>query len=60
MPAALAMTFVFGIVIDRTGNWHLPFIASMALLLVGAWLAYTLDAKVDAHAYVPAAEPIKG
>lgn len=30
----------FGFVIDRTGNWELPFLGSIGLLLFGAILAF--------------------
>jgi sugar phosphate permease len=32
----------FGVIVDKTGNWHLPFYASVALLFVGAVLAFTM------------------
>jgi cyanate permease len=31
---------VFGFVIDKTGNWELPFIGSIGLLFAGAILAF--------------------
>ncbi len=37
--AGMISPIFFGAVIDATGNWNLPFIASLALLLVGAGLA---------------------
>ena len=37
--AGMISPIFFGVVIDATGNWNLPFIASLALLLVGAGLA---------------------
>ena len=40
--AAILSPLAFGIVIDRTGNWHLPFVASVGLLLVGAVLSFTM------------------
>ena len=44
--AQLAMTWrgmlAFGIIIDRTGNWHLPVVGSVGLLLAGAVLAFTM------------------
>ena len=33
---------VAGYVIDKTGNWNLPFIGSIGLLLVGAVLAFAM------------------
>jgi hypothetical protein len=38
---------VFGYAIDLTGSWTLPFLGSMALLLIGAGLALRL--KPDQH-----------
>jgi sugar phosphate permease len=40
--AGILSPLVFGIIIDRTGNWHLPFIGSVGLLLAGALLAFTM------------------
>ena len=37
--AAILSPLTFGIVIDRTGDWHLPFVGSLGLLLAGAVLA---------------------
>jgi sugar phosphate permease len=38
--AAILSPLVFGIIIDRTGNWTLPFLGSIALLAVGAVLSF--------------------
>jgi sugar phosphate permease len=38
--AAIISPLVSGFVIDRTGNWELPFLGSMGLLLLGAILAF--------------------
>ena len=40
--AAILSPLAFGIVIDRTGNWHLPFVGSVCLLLAGALLSFTM------------------
>ncbi|HEY2030515.1 MAG TPA: MFS transporter [Myxococcales bacterium] len=40
--AAIVSPWVFGIVIDRTGNWTLPFAGSIALLGMGALLSFTM------------------
>jgi MFS family permease len=40
--AAIISPVVGGWIIDRTGNWDLPFIGSIALMLVGALLAFTM------------------
>ena len=45
--AAVLSPLAFGFVIDLTGNWNLPFIASMCLLLVGAVLAFTMHPEVQ-------------
>ena len=38
--AAIISPLVFGYVIDKTGNWELPFLGSIGLLLFGAILAF--------------------
>jgi len=40
--AAIVSPWVFGIVIDKTGNWTLPFAGSIALLGFGALLSFTM------------------
>jgi sugar phosphate permease len=40
--AAILSPLAFGIVIDRTGDWHLPFVGSLGLLLLGGLLAPTM------------------
>ncbi len=40
--AAVLSPLAFGFIIDATGNWNLPFIGSMAFLLLGAALASTM------------------
>ena len=40
--AAIVSPVVGGWIIDRTGNWDWPFIGSMALMFVGAMLAFTM------------------
>jgi cyanate permease len=32
----------FGYIVDGTGNWQLPFIGSLGLLLLGAAMAFTM------------------
>ncbi len=58
--AAILSPLAFGVIADVTGNWHLPFLLSMALLVLGAWLAYTLEPDAPAPTYTPAIEPIEG
>jgi MFS family permease len=38
--AGFASPVIFGWLVDRTGNWHLPFAGSISLLLLGAVLAF--------------------
>ena len=40
--AAILSPVAFGVIIDRTGNWQLPFVGSLGLLLLGAALAPTM------------------
>ena len=40
--AGILSPITFGMVIDATGNWHLPFAGSLVLLLLGAVLAFTM------------------
>jgi MFS family permease len=61
--AAIISPLIAGILIDRTGNWELPFIVTMGLLALGAALAFTMrpdrpfeeaPATTDASALKPA------
>src|SRR5712664_4740546 len=38
--AAIVSPLVFGYVIDRTGNWELPFLGSIGLLFLGSIMAF--------------------
>jgi MFS family permease len=40
--AAILSPLAFGYIVDLTGDWHLPFAGSLALLIVGAALAFTM------------------
>ena len=40
--AAIISPLVFGYVIDKTGNWELPFLGSIGLLLIGSVLAFLM------------------
>ena len=40
--AAVLSPLAFGLIIDATGNWNLPFVGSMGLLLTGAVLTFTM------------------
>jgi MFS family permease len=44
--AAILSPVAFGYIVDLTGDWHLPFAGSLALLLVGAALAFTMRPEV--------------
>ena len=40
--AAVLSPIAFGYIVDGTGNWQLPFIGSLGLLLLGAGIAFTM------------------
>jgi MFS family permease len=40
--AAIVSPLVAGYVIDATGNWYLPFLISMGLLLLGGFSAFLM------------------
>ena len=40
--AAIASPLAFGVIIDATGNWELPFLGSIGLLALGLCLAFTM------------------
>ena len=40
--AAIVSPIVFGLIVDMTGDWTLPFIGSIGLCLLGAGLAFTM------------------
>jgi len=50
--AAILSPLVFGVVIDHTGNWTLPFLGTMALMLAGLLAAFMM--RPD-HQFSPAA-----
>ena len=41
--AGILSPFIFGLLVDRTGSWEVPFILSSALLFVGAGAAMFID-----------------
>jgi cyanate permease len=49
--AGIVSPVVFGFLIDTTGSWALPFVGSIALLLIGALLALRLrpDLRFEAE-----------
>jgi MFS family permease len=50
--AAILSPIVFGYVIDKTGNWNLPFIGSIAVLLLGSVVAFWMKPE---DPFIPAA-----
>ena len=58
--AAIVSPLVAGYVIDVTGNWYLPFIMSIGLLLLGAFCAFLMHPErpfQEADAMMPAGRP---
>jgi nitrate/nitrite transporter NarK len=55
--AAIVSPLVAGYVIDITGNWYLPFLMSMGLLLLGAFSAFLMHPEIpfDEGSALPAA-----
>lgn len=53
--AAIVSPLVFGLVVDLTGNWTLPFIGSVGLLVLGAVLAFTMHPERRFEEVPPAA-----
>ena len=41
--AAIISPVVFGMVIDATGNWTLPFIGTMVLMAIGIVAAFLMN-----------------
>ena len=41
--AAIVSPLAFGLIVDLTGSWVLPFAVSIALLLLGCAMAFTMD-----------------
>ena len=40
--AAIVSPLAFGLIVDLTGSWELPFAVSIALLLLGCAMAFTM------------------
>lgn len=53
--AAILSPLAFGIIADWTGNWRVPFLGSLALLLAGAGLAFTMHPEIAFEAERPVA-----
>jgi MFS family permease len=51
--AAIISPLLGGYMIDKTGNWDLPFIVSMGLMVVGSIVAFAMrpDQKFDETAH---------
>jgi len=54
--AGILSPLVFGFVADRTGDWRTPFLGSLALLLIGAVLSFTMHPETAFEAPTGAAE----
>ncbi|GBU19482.1 MULTISPECIES: MFS transporter [Methylobacterium] len=58
--AAIVSPIVFGFVVDKTGDWTLPFAGSIGLALLGAGLAFTMHPERKFEEPVPEAPPAPG
>ena len=47
--AGIVSPIAFGVIVDKTGNWFLPFIVSIALLGIGALLSFTMHPERALH-----------
>jgi MFS family permease len=57
--AAILSPLVFGVVIDATGNWTLPFLGTIGLMLIGTVAAFWMRPDLPfAGASQPAARPL--
>jgi MFS family permease len=59
--AAIVSPLVAGFVIDATGNWYLPFLMSMGLLLVGGCSAFLMRPELrfaETGHGVPLGQPV--
>lgn len=58
--AAIVSPLIFGIVVDRTGNWIGPFFGSMGVMLLGSVLSFTMHPDRPLEVEVePGPRPIK-
>jgi cyanate permease len=51
--AAIISPLIAGYVIDKTGNWELPFIGSIGLLLFGSILAFWMKPNQELDDVAP-------
>jgi MFS family permease len=58
--AAIVSPWIFGLVVDRTGSWTLPFAGSIALLGFGALLSFTMHPERALAPHERAAVPVAG
>ena len=58
--AGIFSPIVFGFIVDRTGNWTLPFVGSLGLLAVGIVMTFFMrpDIRLDAEAQ-PGESPVE-
>jgi MFS family permease len=59
--AAIVSPLVAGFVIDATGNWYLPFLMSMGLLLIGGFSAFLMRPELrfaETDHGVPLGQPV--
>jgi MFS family permease len=58
--AAIISPVIGGWLIDRTGNWNLPFIISMALMALGIVLSFTMrpDRSLESESHELEAEQL--
>jgi cyanate permease len=58
--AAIVSPLVAGYVIDVTGNWYLPFLMSMGLLLLGGFSAFLMhpEKPFEQTDVMPSARPV--
>jgi MFS family permease len=56
--AAIVSPLIAGFVIDKTGNWELPFIGSIGLLLLGSIVAFWMKPEHELDAPTPMQRPL--
>ncbi|WP_019905839.1 MFS transporter [Methylobacterium sp. 77] len=58
--AAIISPIVFGLIVDATGSWTLPFVGSIGLCLVGAGLAFTMhpERPFEEEPSLPVGRPV--
>jgi MFS family permease len=58
--AAIISPIVFGMIVDMTGSWTLPFVGSIGLCLLGAGLAFTMhpERTFEEEPALPVGRPV--